>query len=202
MSLSLTLTQFVSKCAAHEQHHFKLNPTQKASNKFHLWAEMRAKYQTQHSAYWAALESFTVCSTETLLQVKQQLVCASVSLWGWRLQKINLWNDPQRKESQGAALSTHPCILVVPFLCCHWSPFLWLSLSPSKRVTINHLLFSSCLCCFALPLSLFPLPPWELRLTMHNRISGSVRVSFQQLLLSTYKKMFSLYSYRIFFSFC
>lgn len=49
----------------------------------------------------------------------------------------------------------------------------------------------------ALPLSLSPLPPWELRLTMHNRISGSVRVSFQWPRLCTYNEMFSVCSYKI-----
>lgn len=125
--------------------------------------------------------------------------CDCLRLWGLCLQKINLWNDPQRQISLGVALQTHPSILVFSFYCCHWSPLLWLSLSPSKHVTINHLLFSPCLCCSALPLSLFPLPPWELGLTMHNRISGSVRLSFQRTLLCTYNKMSSLCSYKIFF---
>lgn len=127
--------------------------------------------------------------------------CDCLRLWGLCLQKINLWNDPQRKISLGVALQTHPSILVFSFYCCHWSPLLWLSLSPSKHVTINHLLFSPCLCCSALPLSLFPLPPWELGLTMHNRISGSVRLSFQRTLLCTYNKMSSLCSYKIYFFF-
>lgn len=58
--------------------------------------------------------------------------------------------------------------------------------------TISCCLHAFVACFASVP---FPLPPWELSLTMHNRISGSVSASFQQLLLCTYNKLFSLRCY-------
>lgn len=140
MSPSITLTHFLRKWT---EIHFKLNTVEKMPpkkqfelirciiqyNVLHLKSLQFA--QLQHSSCWYSDDLFVHLFT----------------LWGWRLQKINLWNDPQRKGSKGAALCTHPCILVFPFHCCHWSPTLWLSLSPYKHATITSLLFSLCLCC-------------------------------------------------------
>lgn len=120
--------------------------------------------------YLTLLRWFTAWPTETLLLVEQQQPVSS--LRGRRLQKINLWNDPQRKDQKARPSKTHPCILVVALLCCHWSP-LPATFSFPVQTCYNKPSPVLSAAFVALPLSLFPpLPPWELRLTMHNRISG------------------------------
>lgn len=62
-----------------------------------------------------------------------------------------------------------------------------------QPANVSRSTISCSLRAFVALLCLCPLAPWELRLTMHSRISGTVRFSFQQLLLCTYNKMSSPY---------
>ena len=101
---------------------------------------------------------FTVFSSRALFLPEQQLVSVSVPLSeGGVYKRLTYGMNHRERDHRVRLFKPIPAFLssllsaAIGHLDCYFLFF------PCKRVTINHLLFSSCLCCFHLLLCPFSL---------------------------------------------